>query len=183
LERDILLFDGETFELKKWEAWRKEKQTLQDLFTFFFQIQYSETCEIRIPLGSAKSIPYSEVSSFHCAIYTENSSLGLGEVSLFHRMSLFHRAAIHRFHCTTILYCLYANFLVDCSATHFFACVVGLVSASGKHVEPLIERSLVRNLDWTCDNDHILSPITISWFAGVSIMWPAALNMLQCLWA
>jgi hypothetical protein len=30
------------------------------------------------------------------------------------------------------------------------------------------------------DSDHILSPLTINWFAGVSIMWPAAPNMLQC---
>jgi hypothetical protein len=40
-----------------------------------------------------------EVSSFHRAISTENSSLGPDEVSLFHRMSSFHRVAIHRFHC------------------------------------------------------------------------------------
>jgi hypothetical protein len=33
------------------------------------------------------------------------------------------------------------------------------------------------------DSDHILSPITINWFTGVSIMWPAAPYMLRCLWA
>jgi hypothetical protein len=32
------------------------------------------------------------------------------------------------------------------------------------------------------DSDHILTPITIHWFAGVSIMWPAAPHMLRCLW-
>jgi hypothetical protein len=61
---------------------------------------YSETCEIRTPLGRAKSAPNSEVSSFHRAMCTENSSLGQDEVSLFHRMSSFRRVAIHRFHCS-----------------------------------------------------------------------------------
>jgi hypothetical protein len=42
---------------------------------------YSETCEIRTPLGRAKSAPNSEVSSFHTAICTENTSLGPDEVS------------------------------------------------------------------------------------------------------
>jgi hypothetical protein len=37
---------------------------------------YSETCEIRTPLGRAKSVPNWEVSSFHRAISTENSTLG-----------------------------------------------------------------------------------------------------------
>jgi hypothetical protein len=60
---------------------------------------YSETCEIRTPLGQAKSVPNSQVSSFHMAICTENSTLGPDEVSLFHRMSSFCRVAIHRFHC------------------------------------------------------------------------------------
>jgi hypothetical protein len=60
---------------------------------------YSETCEIRTPLGLAKSVPNLEVSSFHRAISTKNSSSGPDEVSLFHRMSSFRRAAIHRFHC------------------------------------------------------------------------------------
>jgi hypothetical protein len=36
---------------------------------------YSETCEIRTPLGRAKNVPNSEVSSFQGAICTENSSL------------------------------------------------------------------------------------------------------------
>jgi hypothetical protein len=62
--------------------------------------QYSKTCEIRTPLGRAKSVPNWEVSSFHRAVSTENSSLGPGEVSLFHRMSSFRRVAIHRFHCS-----------------------------------------------------------------------------------
>jgi hypothetical protein len=57
---------------------------------------YSETCEIRTPLGRAISIPNSEVSSFHRAICTENSSLGPDEG---HRMSSFRRVVIHRFHC------------------------------------------------------------------------------------
>jgi hypothetical protein len=46
----------------------------------FFQTDYSETCEIRAPLERAKSVPNSEVSSFHRAICTENSSLGPDEV-------------------------------------------------------------------------------------------------------
>jgi hypothetical protein len=50
-------------------------------------------------LGQAKSVPNSEVSSFHRAISTENRGLGPDEVSLFHRMSSFRRVAIHRFHC------------------------------------------------------------------------------------
>jgi hypothetical protein len=33
------------------------------------------------------------------------------------------------------------------------------------------------------DSDHILIPITINWFAGVILIWPAAPNMLRCLWA
>jgi hypothetical protein len=45
---------------------------------------YSKTCEIRTPLRPAKSVPYSEVSSFHSAICTENSVSGPDEVSLFH---------------------------------------------------------------------------------------------------
>jgi hypothetical protein len=50
-------------------------------------------------LGQAERVPNSEVSSFHRAICTENvSSLGSDEVSLFHRISSFHRVAIHRFH-------------------------------------------------------------------------------------
>jgi hypothetical protein len=60
---------------------------------------YSETCEIRTPLGHAKSVPNWEVSSFQMVICTENSSLGPDEVSLFHRMSSFRRVAIHMFHC------------------------------------------------------------------------------------
>jgi hypothetical protein len=67
---------------------------------------YSETCEIRTPLGQAKGVPNSEVSSFHRAIKTENSSLGPDEVALFHRMSSFRRAAIHRFHCISLSHCL-----------------------------------------------------------------------------
>jgi hypothetical protein len=51
-------------------------------------------------LGRARSVPNSEVFSFHRAINNENSSLGPDEVSLFHRMSLFRRVYIHRFHCT-----------------------------------------------------------------------------------
>jgi hypothetical protein len=62
---------------------------------------YSETCEIRSPLGQVKRVPYSKVSSFQDAICTENSSLGPDEVSLFHKMSSFRRVAIHRFYCTT----------------------------------------------------------------------------------
>jgi hypothetical protein len=61
---------------------------------------YSETCEIKTPLGRAKSVLNSEVSSFHSAFCTEDSSLGPDEVSLCHRMSSFHRVAIHRFHFT-----------------------------------------------------------------------------------
>jgi hypothetical protein len=61
-------------------------------------IDYSETCEIRTPLGQAKSVSNWEVSSFNRAICTENSSLGPDEVSLFPRMSSFRRVAIHRFH-------------------------------------------------------------------------------------
>jgi hypothetical protein len=53
-------------------------------------------------LGWALSVPNSEVSSFHRAICTENSILGPDEVSLFHRMSSFRRAAIHRFHCVAL---------------------------------------------------------------------------------
>jgi hypothetical protein len=33
------------------------------------------------------------------------------------------------------------------------------------------------------DSDHILRPITINWFTGDSIMWPAVPNTLRCLWA
>jgi hypothetical protein len=43
------------------------------------------------------------VSSFQGAICTENSNLGPDEVSLFHRMSLFRRVAIYRFHCTSFI--------------------------------------------------------------------------------
>jgi hypothetical protein len=45
--------------------------------------------------------------------------------------------------------------------------LVGPVSAMVRWAR-LIERSLVRNPG--LDSDHILSPITINWFAGVSIM-------------
>jgi hypothetical protein len=55
---------------------------------------YSETCEIRTTSGQDKSVVNSEVSSFHSAICTENSSLEPDKVSLFCRV------AIHRFHCT-----------------------------------------------------------------------------------
>jgi hypothetical protein len=65
---------------------------------FSVGVQYSETCEIRTPLGRAKSVPTSEVSSFHRAISTENRGLGPDEVSLFQRMSSFCRVAINRFH-------------------------------------------------------------------------------------
>jgi hypothetical protein len=30
---------------------------------------------------------------------------------------------------------------------------------------------------------RVVRPSSINWFAGVSIMWPAAHNMLRCLWA
>jgi hypothetical protein len=62
-------------------------------------LSYSETCEIRTPLGQVKSVPYSKVSSIQGAICTENSSMGPDEVSLYHRMSSFCRVAIHRFYC------------------------------------------------------------------------------------
>jgi hypothetical protein len=45
-----------------------------------------------------KSVPNSEVCSFQGAICTDNSSLGPEGVSLFQRMSLFRRVAIHRYH-------------------------------------------------------------------------------------
>jgi hypothetical protein len=54
---------------------------------------YSETCEIRTRFEPAKSVPNSEVSSFQGVIYTDNSSLGPDEVSLFHRMSSFYMVA------------------------------------------------------------------------------------------
>jgi hypothetical protein len=56
-----------------------------------------------------------------------------------------------------------------CVCCCFFpdACV-GLVSTGGRRVGPVIERSLVRNPDWTVT--IFFSPITINWFAGVSIM-------------
>jgi hypothetical protein len=67
----------------------QQKQQQQNQFTgcqnkrcIFPLSQYSKTCEIRTPLGWAKSVPYSEVSSFQRAICTENSSLGPDEVSL-----------------------------------------------------------------------------------------------------
>jgi hypothetical protein len=69
----------------------------------FNSIQYSETCEIRTSLGRAINVPNSEVSSFHRAICTENSSLGPDEVSLFHRMFSFRRVAIHRFYSISLL--------------------------------------------------------------------------------
>jgi hypothetical protein len=65
--------------------------------------RYNETCEIRTPLEHAKSVPNWEVSSFHRAICTENSSLGPDKVSLFYRMSWFRRVAIHRFQCTIMI--------------------------------------------------------------------------------
>jgi hypothetical protein len=43
------------------------------------------------------------VSSFEGVIGTENSSLGADEVSLYHRMFSFCRAAIHRFYCAGLL--------------------------------------------------------------------------------
>jgi hypothetical protein len=73
--------------------------------TYFIQSSavwyYSETCEIRTPLGPAKSVPIQRCPLFHRAICTENTSLGPDETSLFHRMSSFRRVAIHRFHCIT----------------------------------------------------------------------------------
>jgi hypothetical protein len=52
---------------------------------------------MRTPLGQAKRVLYSEVSSFKGAICTENGSLGPDEVFIFHIMSSFRRVAIHRF--------------------------------------------------------------------------------------
>jgi hypothetical protein len=88
---------------------------MQILFHFWFTLSinallissvnyiYSETCEMRTPLGPAKKKKTnSKVSSFQKAVSTENSFLGIEEVSLFHRMSSFRRVAIHRFHCTCI---------------------------------------------------------------------------------
>jgi hypothetical protein len=49
-------------------------------------------------------------------------------------------------------------------------CIVGPVSAVSELVGPVITGSIPR-----LDSDHILSPITINWFTGVSIMWPVAL--------
>jgi hypothetical protein len=59
--------------------------------------------------------------------------------------------------------------------------VVGPVRAVGKLVGR--QWSKGRWFETRMDSDHILIPITINWFAGVSIMWPAAPNMLRCLWA
>jgi hypothetical protein len=61
---------------------------------------YSETCEIRTSLGTNKSVPNLENSSFQGVGSTENRSLGPDGVSLFHRMSSFYRVAIYRLHCT-----------------------------------------------------------------------------------
>jgi hypothetical protein len=69
----------------------------------FINITVKPTCEIRTPLGLAKSVPYSKVSSFQGAICTENSNLGPDEVSLFNMMSSFRRVAIHKFHCVYLL--------------------------------------------------------------------------------
>jgi hypothetical protein len=63
-----------------------------------FTVPLLHYSEIRTPSGRVKSVPNYEVSSFQGGICTEDSSLVPDEVSLFHRMSLFRRAAIHRFH-------------------------------------------------------------------------------------
>jgi hypothetical protein len=58
--------------------------------------------------------------------------------------------------------------------------IVGQVRAVGK---PVGQWSKGRWFGPRLDSDHILSPITINWFAGISIMWPAAPNMFRWLWA
>jgi hypothetical protein len=68
---------------------------------------YSETCETRTPLGQAKSVPNSDVSSFQGAICPKSNSLGLDEVFLFHNS-----VAIHMFHSisfsfTLLLFCFH----------------------------------------------------------------------------
>jgi hypothetical protein len=40
-------------------------------------LQYSETCEIRTPVGRPKSVPNLKVALFQGVICTQNSSLGL----------------------------------------------------------------------------------------------------------
>jgi hypothetical protein len=59
---------------------------------------HSETCEIRTPMGQADNVPISKVSLFQGMYSNENCNLGTNEVSFIHRMSSFHRVAIHRFH-------------------------------------------------------------------------------------
>jgi hypothetical protein len=58
-----------------------------------FLRDYFSFCEIRTPLGRAKSALNFEVSSFQDAIGTENSSFRPDKESLFHKV------AIRRFHC------------------------------------------------------------------------------------
>jgi hypothetical protein len=86
------------------------KAAVQPLGKKLVPLQYSKTCEIRTPLGRAKSVPNSEVSSFQGAICTVKSSLGPDEVSLFHRMSSFRRVSIHRFHCMRSFICLWPSY-------------------------------------------------------------------------
>jgi hypothetical protein len=80
--------------------------------------------------------------------------------------------------------------LCSCSSTFTQVMLVLLVivalcpvSAVGKRVGPVIERLLDLNPDWTVTIFWAPLGFTINWFAGVSIMWPAAANMLQCLLA
>jgi hypothetical protein len=83
---------------------------------YHYEMSHSETCKIRTPSGRSKSVPNSEVSSFQRAICTEESILGLDEVSLFHRMPSFCRAAIHKFECIAI-------HRIHCIAIDRFHCI------------------------------------------------------------
>jgi hypothetical protein len=96
-DRTVIILSQEQLRNVSWQAIFDER--IRNVL-----LKYSETCEIRTPLGRAISVPNSEVSSFHRAICTENSNLGPDEVSLFHRMSSFHRVAIHTFHCINFFF-------------------------------------------------------------------------------
>jgi hypothetical protein len=57
--------------------------------------------------------------------------------------------------------------------------LVGTISAVGKRVWAS-DRKPVPGSKFGSDSDHIWIPITINWFAGVSIARPAVRNMLRC---
>jgi hypothetical protein len=155
-----------------------------------FNAVYSKTCNKRTPWGTKPNCPLQTSVLFtegwaDKARHLIHTPLGTIQIVLSRQVFYLQEFTPHRFYCTlrVLFSFMHYNVCFTCFTVYWISFSfmrVGPVRAVSKLVG---QRSKVRWFGPGLDSDHLLSPITINWFAGVSIIWPAAHNMLRCLWA